>query len=133
VQGSTIKPLVNMLAIDKASTEQRTLMDELNVYVFESLTAGIGLIADSGHGLGRQLMDKFNQFDERFLMRIFTRNQQRHSDMKRLFEELIIADQLSNMYKHSKPGLVNPSFETSLGDVVINVDKPKMSNGIANG
>ena len=125
---------MNLLAIDKASTEQRTLMAELNESLFESLTAGIGLVADSGHGIGRQIMDKFNQFDQRYLMRIFTRNQQRQSDMKRLFEELIIADHLSNVYSKNKPGLVNPAFAASTGDegdVVINVEKAILSNGNA--
>ena len=118
---------MNLLAIDKATTEQRTLMAELNESMFDSLTSGIRLVADSGHGLGRQIMDKFNQLDQRFLMRIFTRNQQRQSDMKRLFEELVIADQLNNMYSSNnninKPGVVNPAFTLSgEEDVVVNME-----------
>jgi hypothetical protein len=48
LKGSTIKPLVNLLNIDKASSDQRTLMAELNESFFESLTAGVRLVADSG-------------------------------------------------------------------------------------
>jgi hypothetical protein len=39
---------VNLLNIDKASSDQRTLMAELNESFFESLTAGVRLVADSG-------------------------------------------------------------------------------------
>ena len=118
-QGSTIKPLVNLLNIDKASLEQRTLMAELNESFFESLTAGVRLVADSGQGLGRRLLNRLNQLDERYLARVFTRNQQQQSDMKRLFEELIIADQLAKM-NGGFGDRINPAFNGDQhGDVVI--------------
>ncbi len=64
LKGSTIKPLVNLLNIDKASSDQRTLMAELNESFFESLTAGVRLVADSGQA-------GFPEFFRKIVKKIF--------------------------------------------------------------
>ena len=42
--GSTIKPLVNLLNVDKATDEQKSLMEELNDTVLADLLPGIEII-----------------------------------------------------------------------------------------
>ena len=70
-KGSTIKPLVDILNVDKAKDEQPTLMEELHSEFLENLMPGIEVI------IGRNGKHYFNSlltdFDEKYLMKWFTR------------------------------------------------------------
>jgi hypothetical protein len=67
---------VNLLNIDKASSDQRTLMAELNESFFESLTAGVRLVADSGQAG----FPEFLQFSQYFFRHRLTGSQVRKKD-----------------------------------------------------
>ena len=71
IQGSTIKPLVDILNVDKAKEEQPTLMEELHSEFLENLMPGIEVI------IGKNGKHYFNSLlsdlDEKYLMKWFTR------------------------------------------------------------
>ena len=71
IQGSTIKPLVDILNVDKAKDEQPTLMEELHSEFLENLMPGIEVI------IGKNGKHYFNSLlsdlDEKYLMKWFTR------------------------------------------------------------
>ena len=65
-QGATIKPLVNVLNIDKEEEEgDKLLLEEFNDSVLNAITGGIN------HVIGRYgysyFVTKFNQFDENYM------------------------------------------------------------------
>ena len=95
LQGSTIKPLVNILKIDKENDDQKYLMEELNDSALEIVSGAINKI------IGRYgyvyFQTKFNEFDEKYMKRIFC-NPDRDHEMKKLFEEKILAEHLATVY-----------------------------------
>jgi hypothetical protein len=107
-------------------------MSELNESVFESITAGVRIIADSGHGLSRQLLNKFNKLDDRYLKRVFMRSENsQNNDMKQLFEELTVSDYLKNVYnnKQHEVGVENKAFMPDNPETVIDLPATVVVNG----
>ncbi|TRY63115.1 hypothetical protein TCAL_08230 [Tigriopus californicus] len=94
IQGGTIKFLVNLLEIDKASDDQKKISEEVNDNVMEHLMAGIEII--SGRRGSQYLGQLLERFDEKYLKRWLCR--QWESDLQRLFEELAYTDHLCNLY-----------------------------------
>ena len=95
LQGGTIKPLVNLLNIDKETDDQRTLMEELNDSMMENVSRGMyHIIGRMGYN---HFQNKVDQFDEKYLMNIFS-NPDRDHDMKKLFEEIVMKEHLANVY-----------------------------------
>ena len=71
VLGSTIKPLVNLLNVDKASEEQKSLLEELNDQVMANLMPGLEMIIGrNGKHYRRSIL---SDVDETYLMKWFTR------------------------------------------------------------
>lgn len=94
IQGGTIKFLVNLLDIDKASDDQKKISEEVNDNVMEHLMAGIEII--SGRRGSQYLGQMLERFDEKYLKRWLCR--QGESDLQKLFEELAYTDHLCNLY-----------------------------------
>jgi len=95
LQGSTIKPLVNLLNVDKATEEQKTLMEELNDSVLDDLMPGMEIILGrNGEHYFRSLL---SDFDQNYMMKVFTRSDYA-SDMTKIFEVLALEDHKLNLY-----------------------------------
>ena len=95
IQGSTIKPLVNLLNVDKAKDEQKTLMEELNDYVLDDLMPGLEIIL--GHNGRHYFKALLNDLDEKFMMKWFTRSDFA-SDMTKIYENLALEEHKLNLY-----------------------------------
>jgi len=95
IQGATIKPLVDLLNVDKAKEEQKNLMEELNDQVFANLMPGIENII--GHTGKHYVRACLSDFDEKFLMKWFTRGDHL-SDMAKLYETLALEEHKLNLY-----------------------------------
>merc|ERR550517_132312 len=95
LQGSTIKPLVDILNVDKATDEQPTLMEELHSEFLENLMPGIEVIIGTNgkHYFNSLLTD----LDEKYMMKWFTRGDFA-SDMTKLFESLALEEHKLNLY-----------------------------------
>ena len=93
--GATIKPLVDLLNVDKAKEEQKNLMEELNDQVFASLMPGIENII--GHTGKHYVRACLSDFDEKFMMKWFTRGDYL-SDMAKLYETLALEEHKLNLY-----------------------------------
>lgn len=71
IQGSTIKPLVNLLDVDKAQDEQRNLLEELTDTVLDSVMPGIeNILGKTGR---HHIRAVWAEFDDKYMMRWFTR------------------------------------------------------------
>ena len=93
--GATIKPLVDLLNVDKAKEEQKNLMEELNDQVFANLMPGIENII--GHTGKHYVRACLSDFDEKFMMKWFTRGDYL-SDMAKLYETLALEEHKLNLY-----------------------------------
>ena len=71
IQGSTIKPLVNILNVDKATEDQKSMMEVLQEQVYEDLLPGIEIII--GRNGKHYIRSLLADFDENYMMKIFTR------------------------------------------------------------
>jgi len=115
LQGSTIKPLVNLLNVDKAKEEQKSLLEELNDSVIDDLMPGLEIILGrNGKHYFRSLL---NDFDENYMMKWFTRSDYA-SDMTKIFEELALEDHKLNLYGNyeiaKQIGHSNPAFDNDI-------------------
>jgi len=95
IQGATIKPLVNLLKIDKKKDEQKTLNEELNDNVLDHIMAGIEVI--SGRQGQAYILSLVEYYDETYLSKWFCRPNV-DSEMTRLYEKLCLTDHLVNLY-----------------------------------
>ena len=115
IQGSTIKPLVNLLNVDKAKEEQKSLMEELNDSVIDDLMPGLEIIL--GRNGKHYFRSLFNDFDENYMMKWFTRSDYA-SDMTKIFEELALEDHKLNLYGNyeiaKKIGHSNPAYDNDM-------------------
>ena len=123
LQGGTIKPLVNILNIDKEAEEHKSLMEELNDSMMEQMITGINQI--TGRYGFIYFQTKFFKFDEEVMMKIFCNPDQDH-DMKKLFEEIVLADHLENVYDPKKTIMktlefINEGYEASEPTTVLDV------------
>ena len=95
LQGSTIKPLVNILNVDRAKEEQKSLMEELNDSVLDDLMPGMEIILGrNGEHYFRSLLA---DFDKNYMMKFFTRGDYA-SDMTKIYEVLALEDHKLNLY-----------------------------------
>jgi len=95
LQGGTIKWLVNKLKIEKSADSGKSLMLEMNNKLFEHIMAGIECL-DGKHGQ-YYFMDRFNRFDEKYLMKIFCNSDAEH-EMVRMYDEVSINDHFLHLY-----------------------------------
>jgi len=137
LQGSTIKPLVNLLNVDKAKEEQKSLMEELNDSVIDDLMPGLEIIL--GRNGKHYFRSLFNDFDEKYMMKWFTRRDYA-SDMTKIFEELALEDHKLNLYGnyeiakqigHSNPAFNNDIENGNLDDNVFELHPIKRQESIS--
>ena len=87
-QGITIKPLVNLLNIEKKKDDQKLITEELNDNVLEHIMSGVDVISGKR---GKQYLQNYLEYiDEKYLKKIFC-NPNTENDMVRLFEKLALS------------------------------------------
>ncbi len=134
-ESTTISSFSSKILRFKSSTRCFLIIRQIFCATFEVGSLNENRNPINGQSFGRRLFNAFNRLDERYLAPLFTRKQRHQSDMKRLFEELIIAEHLEKMYATTSPEKMILSTGQN-GDVVINLtpavpETSPMGNGVA--
>ena len=126
LQGSTIKPLVNLLNVDRAKEEHKTLMEELNDTVLDDLMPGIEIIL--GRNGDHYFRSLFTDFDQNYMMKWFTRSDYA-SDISKIYENLALEEHKLNLYGSyeiaKQIGHSNVGFESEFDTVDIEAKLPE--------
>jgi len=94
-QGMTIKPLVNLLNIEKKKDEQKLITEEVNDTVLDHIMSGVDVI--SGKRGKQYFQNWLEHIDENYLKPIFC-NPNTENAMVSLFEDLALSDHYLNLY-----------------------------------
>lgn len=89
--------MVNLLDIDKAKSDQKSISEEVNETVMEHILAGIEIISGRARG-SHYLNQVMERLDERYLMKWFCTNNANYNSITRVYEDLSVADHLCNLY-----------------------------------
>ncbi|KAM3910509.1 sodium/hydrogen exchanger 2-like [Leptodactylus fuscus] len=86
VQGMTIRPLVDLLAVKKQNKTSTTVSEQVNLRLMDHLIAGMEDVC--GHGGQMYWRDRFERFDSRYLRKILLRDHEPKSSIVLLYEKL---------------------------------------------
>ncbi|XP_042226064.1 probable Na(+)/H(+) antiporter nhx-9 isoform X3 [Homarus americanus] len=95
IQGMTIKPLVNLLQIQKHKSGKRNLSEEINTTTMDHIMAGVEeILGQHGDFYLRELMVYYN---DKYLKKWFLRPSC-ESKLQRLFEKIAISEHYAHLY-----------------------------------